>query len=185
MESSANRSTGPAKPSKLRELAKRILSNPTQLRVLLLSTIFGVWYVALYAPMTSQIDDHGQRAEKERKRLGLAVEIERLRHEIGRFEDRLPKNTDPNEWVQYMMNGLRGFDLRLVNFDTNGVKEIGPYKVVVLKLQVEGGFREVDEFLRWVEGNRRLFRVDSLKLEPGRASSGKLDAQMIMLGVMN
>ncbi len=84
-----------------------------------------------------------------------------------------------------MMSGVRGFDLRLVNFDTAGVKEIGPIKAIVLKVQVEGGFHEVDAFLRWVEGNPRLFRVDQLKLEPERKKTGKLDAHLILLGVMS
>ena len=78
MDSNANaHSTANAKSGKLRALINQVLGSPMQLR-LLLTTMFGVWYFALYSPLTVQIDGHVQRTEKERKRLETALEIERL-----------------------------------------------------------------------------------------------------------
>src|SRR5438067_1915299 len=105
--------------------------------------------------MTAGIDDAVRRAGRERKRLALALEVERLRAQVAAFQPRLPVKTDPNEWVGYVLEGVRKFPLRMALLDTEGTRDVGPYKAVVLKLQVEGTFHDVDAFLRWVETNPR------------------------------
>lgn len=184
MDANANQSDVGSKQSQLTALVERVLHHPTQLRVLLMVVVIGVWYAGFSVPLTAGIDQSLQRAERERKRLALAVEVERLRAQVDRFQGRLPQKTDPNEWVQYMMEGVRRFPLRQVMLDTDGTKDIGPYKAIVIKLQVEGTFHDVDAFLRWIEGNTRLLRVDLLRLEPSRIARNKLDVQMVVLGVM-
>lgn len=169
---------------KLAAAALRVVHNPVRLRVLLTALILGGWYAVFSQPMTAGIDETVARTAAGRKRLELAREVERLRAQLARFQGRLPRKTDPNEWVQYMLDGVRKFDLRLSMLDTDGTKDVGPYKAVVIKMQVEGGFHDVDAFLRWVEGNPRLLRVDMLRMDPARMSRGKMDVQMIVLGVM-
>jgi Tfp pilus assembly protein PilO len=171
-------------PGKFATMADRVLHNPTQLRVLLAAAILGVWYAGFASPMTTEIDETARRTEREKKRLTVAVEVERLRAQVARFHSRLPVKTDPNEWVEYMLEGVRRFPLRMVLLDTDGTRDVGPYKAIVVKLQVEGRFHDADEFLRWVENNERLLRVDSLRLEPVRGQRGVVDVQMIVLGVM-
>jgi hypothetical protein len=172
-------------PGKLTALAVRVLHNPLQLRVLLMAAAFGGWYAAFSMPMAEGIDDTVRRSERERKRVRLAVEVERLRGQVARFQPRLPEKTDPNEWVQYVLRGVGRFPLRVVMLDTDGTRDVGPYKAVVLKLQVAGDFGDIDAFLRWVEGNPRLLRVDMLKLSPSRGAGGQvLGAEMVVLGVM-
>jgi hypothetical protein len=146
--------------------------------------VLTAWYFAFASPMTAEIDDVQKRVERERKRLGVAVEVERLRGEVGKFQGRLPVKTDPNEWVAYMLDGVRKLPLRLVMLDTDGQRDVGPYKAVVVKLQVEGAFHDVDALLRWVESNERLLRVDMIRLEPSRGGGGLVDLHMVVLGVM-
>ncbi len=96
MDSNANaHPNATAKASKLRALVNQVLGSPTQLRVLLLTTMFGVWYFTLYAPLTVQIDGHVQRAEKERKRLETALEIERLPPRWAGSRDESPRTASP------------------------------------------------------------------------------------------
>ncbi len=109
MESSRNPVLRACEAEQGRELAKRVLSNPTQLRVLLLSTIFGIWYVVLYAP-----DDGPDRRPRERGPEGAASAWEwpwklsgyAWKSAVSRTG--FPRTLTQNEWVQYMMNGLRG-----------------------------------------------------------------------------
>lgn len=183
MDESANATA--AKPGAMKIGVLKILHNPLQLRVLLMLAIFGGWYQGFYQPVSLGIDGAGQQTERGKKRLALATDVERLRIQVDKFKKRLPEKTDPNEWVQYMMDGVRKFPgLRQVLLDTDGEKELGPFKGIVIKLQVEGGFRDVDALLRWIESNPRLIRVDSIKLEPSKGKRSMMDAHLVVIGVM-
>lgn len=171
------------KPSPLTAAASRVLGNPLQLRVALTAAILGGWYFAVSAPMTTGIDETTARAVREKKRLGLAVEVERLRAQVARFQDRLPRDTDANEWLQYMIAGARQFPVRLATIDTQSVRAVGPYKAAVIAVDLEGSFQGIDDFIRWVESDRRLFRIDTIRIAPTR-EPGKLTAKLSLLGVM-
>ncbi len=183
MESNAHAAAVTRKPNKLAALAMRILHNPTQIRVLMMILIFGGWYFAFYSPLSQGIEETARRTEREKKRLGLAGDVERLRHQVGRFQGRLPEKTDPNEWVQYLLAGSRDFPIRVAMIDPDGLKDVGPYKAIVVKMQIEGTFQDIDAFLRWIESNERLLRVDSLRMTPIK-DSFKMDTQLVVLGVM-
>jgi hypothetical protein len=161
--------------------------NPVQLRAVLTAALLAAWYVGFAMPRAAEIDEATRLAAREQKRLDLAKRVERLRGQVARFKDRLPAVTDPNEWIQYMLAGFRRFDLRVVGLDTDGFRQVGPYRAVVIKTEVAGEFREVDRFLRWLESNHRLLRVDALKVAPqgrGGAGGGKaVRAQFLVLGV--
>jgi hypothetical protein len=171
-------------PGGLGSVARRVAQNPNQLRVFLMLGTFSVWYIFFSMPMSAEIDDTGKKTVEERKRVALAIEVEKLRQQVGLFEGRLPKNTDSNEWVHYMMEGVRKFPVRQTGLETEGIKDLGPFKVIVLKLHVEGSFHDVDHLLRWIDGNERLLRIDSIKAEPSRAAPGKVDVLLQILGVM-
>ena len=96
----------------------------------------------------------------------------------------MPENSDPNEWVQYMLAGVRGLPVKLIMIDTDAPKEAGPYRVIPVRIEVEGRFGGVDSFLRWLETNERLLRIDSVKLEPTRTGHGYLKVTCVVLGVM-
>ena len=174
----------PSKPRKsLSAKTKEFFQHPTKLRIFVAVTTISSWYFLLAAPIATEIDESVKKLEVERKRLALATEIEALRVDLNRFKGRLPKGTDSNEWVQYILEGLHGSPLKLTMLDPEPTKEIGPYKVAVMRLSVQGSFREIDEFLRWVDSNERLFRIDEFRLTP--ISDGKgMTAQLTLLGVM-
>ncbi len=48
---------------------------------------------------------------------------------------------------------------------------------------MEGAFTEIDEFLRWVETDERLLRVDAIKLDPVAKDPKRLTAQLILLSL--
>ncbi len=171
------------KTSRVNTALLRVLHNPFQFRVVLMSLIFAAWFAGVSGPLSAEIDANTRSAERERSRIGLALEIERLRAQVARFHDRLPRQTDANEWLQYVVSGARGFPVRLAMINTEAVKDVGPYKAVVIKLDVEGAFADVDALLRWLESNDRLFRVDTIHIGPSREPR-KVLAQLSVLGVM-
>jgi hypothetical protein len=163
----------------------RLLQNPIQFRVVSTLALLGIWYGAFAMPLIAEIDDVTKRITRESSRIVLATEVERLRDQVSRFNSRLPKDTDPNEWIHYMLEGVRQFPrLEVKQIDPDGFKDVGPLKGVVMKLEVEGNFTDLDAFLRWVEGNPRLFRVSYLKMEPPRSVQARMTAQMIIIGLM-
>jgi Tfp pilus assembly protein PilO len=175
-----------AKPSKLQASLANLAYSPVKLRIVLSLLLLGAWYGGFAMQHTDEIDTTTRELQKERNRLDLSKQVERLRKQVARFQERIPASLDANEWVQYMLSGSRLFELRVTSLETNGRKEAGPYKVVVMKMDVEGSFRDVDGFLRWVESNRRLLRVDSLTLVPQKQSQDtpeKMRATMVILGI--
>ncbi len=59
--------------------------------------------------------------------------------------------------------------------DTDAPKDVGAYRAMVVRIDVEGTFRDVNAFLRRVEANRRLLRIDLIKLDPVRGTDGIVD----------
>ncbi len=174
--------TGNGKSDLKRRVLKE-LHNPTRLRIALTCAMLLVGYAGIYVPASGEIDDTRRKLATEQKRLDLARDVERLREQCRAFKGRVPGKVDSNEWVQYVLGGIRRFPLKLILLDPEAPREVGPYKVVVLRIELEGGFTDLHAFVRWLETNERLFRVDALKLEPQRGGEG-LDMQLTVLGVM-
>jgi len=117
------------------------LQHPTRLRVALTCAVLLTGYAGVYLPLSSEIDDTARRLAAEQKRLDLARDVERLREQCRAFKGRLPAKADSNEWVQYVIAGIRRFPVKLVLLDPEAPREVGPYKVVVLRVELEGGVR--------------------------------------------
>ena len=165
------------------KLLKR-LHNPLQLRVFVTTLILLAGYLGVYVPLSHDIDATARGLETEKKRLQLACEIEHLRAQYDRFQHRLPHKADPNEWVQYVLGGIRGFPLKLARLDADPPRTVGPYRAVALRIELEGAFRDHSAFLRWLETNDRLFRVEAVNLMPHRSGNGTVVMQLTVLGMM-
>ena len=176
---------GPAgkRPSGLAAVAER-LHNPIHLRVLLTLGVLTVWYVGFYGPTSTEIDRTAARTARERKRVRLAREVEHLRVQVRTFQERLPEKTDANEWVQYFLAMAREYPIRLVMLDTDAPKDLGEFKAMVVRIDVEGKYRDVSEFLKRVESDRRLLRIDLIRIDPLREGEGNVSAKLVVLGVM-
>ena len=61
---------------------------------------------------------------------------------------------------------------------------MGPYKAIVLRIELEGAYADLHGFLGWLETNERLFRIDTVKIQPHRSGDGTLIMQLTVLGVM-
>jgi hypothetical protein len=160
------------------------LHDPVQLRALTTCLVLLVGYAAAYMPLADQIEATSRTLAAETKRLDAAREIESLRSQYEKFRDRLPEKSDPNEWVEYVLGGVRRFPLKLVQWDSEPIREVGPYKAVALRVELEGAFPDMNGFLNWLETNERLFRIDLVRIQPHRSGNGTMVMQLTVLGVM-
>ena len=159
------------------------LHDPMQLRVFITLVMLVVGYVGIYMPLGGRIDRTTRELARARKRQALAHDVEQLRTQVEEFEARLPKKADTNEWIQYVLDGTRRFPVKLSTLDSGSSRRMGPYEAVVLHLELEGQFHQLDSFLHWVEANQRLFRVESMKLAPLRsATDNRLLMNLTLLG---
>jgi Tfp pilus assembly protein PilO len=135
--------------------------------------------------LSGQIAGASAEIDGERKLCQLAADVEHLRTQYRSFADRLPKQSDSKEWVQYLLGGIRRFPLRLTTLECDPPRDVGPYKAVVLRAELEGAFFDMDALLRWLESNPRLLRIDSLRIAPSRSSRDVLVLQFTVLGVIS
>ena len=160
------------------------LRDPTQLRMFLTSLVLSIGYLAVFSPLSGSIDESRRQLKAENKRLEVASEIESLREQYLSFKDRLPDKSDTNEWVKYILAGIRQFPVKLVVLDPEEVRKLGPYQVVVLKIDLEGSLKDMNDFLKWLETNERIIRIDNMNIVPNQRKGTGLGMRLTLLGVM-
>jgi hypothetical protein len=160
------------------------LHEPLPLRAALCVALLAGWYYLGYTPMRGRIIATTAKLDRDRKRLALATEVEVLREEEAEFIDRLPPRSDPNEFLQYVLGGVRSGPLKLVSLSPETPKEAGPFEVASARVELEGKYKDVVAFLRWVETDKRLLRVDGLAISPDSRDLETLKVQLTVLGLM-
>lgn len=157
--------------TELRSRLIETLHDPLHLRLFVIGVVLAAGYMAVYTPLFSQIETMTFRLHRDRQMAVLADDLERLQSQCDQFAKYLPQNTDSKEWMQYMHEGVRGFPLKLNRLDVSSRKNLGPYALFTIQIDLEGSYYDLDRFLRWIESNPRLIRVDSIDIG---LSQGKL-----------
>ena len=160
------------------------LRQPLKLRLLLCVAIIAGWYMLFFSPLSEQMDATKSRITKERKRAATASQIEKLKKAMVPYHGRIPAEAHVNELMQHVNAQIRLSPLKLLDLVPEKAKELGPYQTLGLKLTLEGRFTEIDEFLRWVETGQRLLRIDTIKLDPDNKDTARLEAQVILLSLV-
>lgn len=142
------------------------LHDPVRLRVCVIAAVLAAGYVAVYSPLQARISDTSIKLKRDKKLLSLATGLEEMEKEHEKIKDRIPQHTDSKEWVQYVLDGIRLFPLDLIKLDCGDPKRVGPYQVVVMKIDLGGSFYDTDKFIRWLESNKRLLWVDNISISP-------------------
>jgi hypothetical protein len=159
------------------------LRDPLQLRVFVAVVGVCVGYLGIYAPLDGRIKAVRRQLAEEKQREVLVEQIEHLRAEVDKVDGRLPKDADSNQWIQYVLDGVRTIPLKLLKLDSDAPVRVGPYDAVVLTMQLEGEFQHIDQFLWWLESNERLFRVDAANITPAKEGDDRLVMQLTLMGM--
>ena len=160
------------------------LHDPAKLRVLVTVVVLAVGYFGIYIPLSGDVAEAIDHLHRERKLTELASTVEHLRTQYQTFQGRLPKQADTKEWVKYVLDGIRRFPVKLNKLNCDVPQNVGPYKAVVLRVDIEGEYSDIDKFLRWLDSNQRLFRADSVSITLGQGKKGGCELQLTILGVM-
>jgi hypothetical protein len=169
------------KKNLLKKFAER-LRDPLQFRIFITVVMLAVGYLGIVMPLGDRIAQTATVLKKAKEHQTLVKEIKALEAQVNRVVARLPKNSDTNEWVQYVLAGVRKLPVRLLNLGSDDPRRVGPFEAVVLRVALRGNYKDLESFLAWVETNERLFRIDGVTIAPARGSD-KLDMDMTLLGL--
>jgi Tfp pilus assembly protein PilO len=175
MKSDARRKSG------LTKLAER-LYDPLQFRILITVVVMAIAYFGVYEPLSNRIALTTTTVKKAQEDDSLAREIEDLQTEVDRIRVRLPKEADTNEWVNYVLAGIRKLPLTLVKLDPDPPRRVGPFQAIVLRAELRGNYHSLESFLHWIDTNERLFRVDTISINVGRGDK-QLEMKVTLLGL--
>jgi type II secretory pathway component PulM len=151
------------------------LRNPLRLRLAVCGVSLAIAYFAIYQPLDARILQASRQLREAEGRQAAAQDTIVLKAQVDAFKPRLAANPDPNESIQYVLDGVRSFPLKLLRLDSRGTVAVGPYDAVGIDLEVSGPILQLDALVEWLEANQRLFRIDALKIEPPR---GEGDPQL-------
>ena len=99
------------------------------------------------------------------------------------YKGRVHAGNDINELMQHVIAHMRSSPLKLLDLKPEKPKDLGPYETLGLKLTLEGHFAEFDEFLKWVETDQRLLRIDTIKLDPVATDPSRIAGQVVLLSL--
>ncbi len=88
------------------------------------------------------------------------------------------------ELMRHLIAHMRSSPLKLIDLSPEKPKDLGPYQTLGLNLTLQGNYAEIDEFLRWAETDKRLLRIDRIKLDPAKKGTNRLEAQVILLSLV-
>jgi hypothetical protein len=127
-----------------------------------------VAYLAIYVPLGDRIVVASRALKAAQMRERAAEETDLLGSQVERIQPRLGPKPEANETIGYVLDGIRRLPVKLVELDSGGTLDVGPYEALILRIEVSGAMQHLDALLAWIETNQRLFRVDSMHLEPPR-----------------
>lgn len=169
--------------SRTQQLILQQLSHPLKLRVALCAAMMAAWYALFFSPMSDQVAATTTRIDRELRRGATAREIEQLKKSLAPYEPLIPAGADVEELMRHVIAHIRA-PLKLIDLKPEKPKDLGPYAAIGLQLKLEGGFAEIDKFLAWVETDRRLLRIDQIKLDPVDSKDpGLLSGQVLLLSL--
>jgi hypothetical protein len=156
------------------------LRQPMKLRLVLAAALLSSWYFLFYGPLSERLAAATALIDIEIKRIAIAREIDHLDKTLSLVHGRANTGADVNELIRQLMDHLRPSNLKLIDLKPEKPQEIGPYETSGLRLILEGGFAEIDEFLGWVENNQTLMRIDMIRLDPATHGPKRLTAQIVV-----
>jgi hypothetical protein len=161
------------------------LQDPLRIRFVFCAVILIGWYFGHHSRATASIQQFQGRTEAEQKRIATARQIDQLRGVLAPFQGRIPEREGPIEMIHYIMSHVRRTPVKLIDISPSRTTTIGTLRVIELQLVLEGTYADLDGLLRWVENERRLLRVDSLKIGRKSEQRAGLSIQLLLTGLVD
>jgi hypothetical protein len=161
------------------------LSHPLKLRLALCAAAIGLWQVLFVGPVQENAAATTTRIGAERKRAATAREIERLKNALNPHRELIGAGEDEQTLMRHVIDRIRSSPLRLIDLKPERPKNVGPFVAIGLNLSFEGRYVDIDQFLGWAEADSRLMRVDSLKLSPNTRDPGRLQANLVLMALVD
>jgi hypothetical protein len=154
-----------------------------RLRIAVCCAALAVGYFGIYESLDGQIQRISRNLKDAEKRQAVARDLEILRVQEEKFRRRLGPAADASEYVQYVLDGIRALPVKLIRLDPESSLTVGPYEAAVLRVEVRGDVKDLDELLNWLEANERLLRIDSMKLAPPSVREATPSLCLTLLGL--
>ncbi len=181
------------KNSKLVANIVRRLNDPAQLRWIVTGLVAAMGGLVVYLPLAGRADDIERKYAHEKKRLALVKDIEHLRDDYKAIKQRIPAKSDASEWAAYLYHNVSDEDspflreckspFRLIDMNSQPVRNMSPYRLAYASLVVEAEYSELDRFLRWLDSNERLLRVDNMKMSLNERGDA-LQMRVVVVGIL-
>jgi hypothetical protein len=133
-------------------------------------------------PLSKKIDENERLLSVERERNGYIADCENLRKQAMAFCPLVMEKSDTNEWISYLLDGLRKFQVKLRGINSKQQRNVGPYLAAVLSMEIEGSYSELKNYIEWLESSESLVRIDTLQLEK---VSNNLLMRIMVLGIVS
>lgn len=169
------------KLDKYKALLVKYLGEPVRLRLAVMLALVGVAAGAGYLPLSHRIEQQRRDLDAEVNRAELIRQVESFRKQIEGYQDRLSAKSDTNEWVKFVLGGLRQTQVKLRDMESKEPVKVGPYRAVVLTVEANGTYPQLKRFLEWLEMSPRLLRVDSVRFEK---RADEVIMRVMILGLM-
>jgi len=168
-----------AKPKPVNKWAER-LRGRSRMAVAAIGGVFLLGFVGVSHPLGQRIDTANDRAAKAQARAMLAGEVANLRRQAALYQHKLPQGIDTNDWTNYILGFIRSQRVRLTRMDPKEGVTLGPCKVLVWQVELEGDFQSCAKIVAGLENGERLIRIDRLVLE---VNAGRLSMTMVVKGL--
>lgn len=157
------------------------LSDPVKMRLAVMVAMTAVAIMAVYRPLVGQIETKQRELVAQKKRANLIASVEASRKQAKVYRPRISEKSDTNEWVQYILMGLRKSGVKLRDMSSRQPRKVGPYKAIVLTVEVQGNYKTVKSLMEWLEQSDRLLRVDSMRCQK---KLGAIEMKITVLGLV-
>ena len=170
-----------AKMMRYKALFEKHMSDPLKLRLAVMGAALVIAVVPVYMPLSKKIDENKRRLAFEKERNGYIIDCEKLQKEVNTFRSMIGEKSDTNEWANYLLDGIREFQVKLKGMESKQQRKVGPYKAISFGMEIEGTYPELKKYVEWLESSPRLIRIDTLNME---RRSETLLMKIIILGVV-
>jgi type II secretory pathway component PulM len=143
--------------------------------------MFAIGFFGVSQPLSARIDSANERLGKASARAQLAGEVSELRHQAALYEKKLSRGVDPNDWTNYLLDGIRKQNVKLVRMDPKDTANLGPCKVLSWQIDIEGDLESLGRVVAFLENGNRLVRIDRVVLQT--AKEGQLGMALLVKGL--